>query len=91
MAVTELVEPKWSFRSPVYALIIGNGEASIIGETENFGTSKKKEHSEKSLKDSLLHLKDVSGGNTNEHLPNKTLNYGHNRHFVGWEYLGGDN
>lgn len=79
---------EWSFHTPVEKLDVPPEAVEDERELDEFEKSSEKEHSDASLKDSLLHIESVFGLNANEHLPSKYLYYGSNRHFIGWKYLG---
>lgn len=62
-----------------------------VQELEDFEKTSEKEHSNRSLKDSLLLFEDVYGLNANDFLLEKKLSWGWNRYFIGWDYLGEQN
>lgn len=78
----------WSFHVPINEVTVDNeciDERSIL---KDFNKQSEKEHSSKSLKDSLLHIENEFGLNANEYLTQKYINYGYNSYFIGWKYLG---
>ena len=78
----------FSFHTPIRSLEIVEDRIDEREELEDFEKEAEKEKVSKSLKDSLLYLEAVFGFNANEYLPEKKLWYGHNRYFIGWDYLG---
>jgi hypothetical protein len=83
---------QWSYHSPTDVLAIDEGRHPVSDEPEreleDFESNGEKERSDKSLKESLLHIESEFGVNANEHLPGQYLYYGHKRYFIGWKYLG---
>lgn len=78
----------WSFHIPEENLSINESRITAEKTLDDFESGKEKERSDRSLKESLLHLESVFGVNANEYLEEPYLWYGSNRHFVGWSYLG---
>lgn len=78
----------WSFHAPVEKIEIPDERIEARETLENFSKGSSKAHSDKSLKECLLHFEAKFGINANDHLPDKYLWYGHRRYFIGWDYLG---
>lgn len=79
----------FSFHVPVHQYSVdGDLVEEGVRELDDFEKSSEKEHSDKSLKESLLLLESRYGLNANDYLPEKKLSWGWNRYFIGWEYLG---
>ena len=87
---------RWSFHQPEVEVIKGRipSRIEIIErdpeEFEHFESDEEKERSDKSLKDSLLHL-ETCGWNANDYLEQTHVQYGSRSYFVGWKYLGETN
>lgn len=83
----------WSFHQPIGDVATDRIPDRIeiderdAEDFEEFGPSKEKERSDRSLKASLLHL-EALGINVNELLRETHVDYGLDSHFVGWTYLG---
>lgn len=83
---------EWSFHLPADRVDHGPfrqlpGLCADTAALEDFESAEEKEHSDLSLKACLLHL-EVCGINANDHLEETHVQYGRNRHFAGWSYLG---
>ncbi len=78
---------EWSFHTPVNQLNISNDEVKKKKTLLDFEKDKKKEKSDMTLKDALIHLKNELSLNANDYLPEKKIQYGNSRYFVGWKYL----
>jgi hypothetical protein len=81
---------EWSFHVPVDSWDGGDVSDEIDGDTrelDDFEKTAEKENSDRSLKASLLHLKDELGVNANDYLPQEKVQYGASSYFAGWKYL----
>ena len=83
----------WSFHQPEDEVNDGRFPDRIdvterdSSDFADFESGEEKEHSELSLKASLLHL-EACGISANDYLEQTHVSYGRNSHFVGWQYLG---
>lgn len=81
---------QWSFHQPAEKIhepsLPDDMAIEDRGTLEGFNSTPEKEHSDLSLKESLLTLEEW-GFNANDYLPEKYVTYGNSRYFVGWKYL----
>jgi len=80
----------WSFHAPVEewpGSDPAKQEISSSKSIENF-SSGTESHTDMSLKSALLYFNEEFGFNPNEYLEEKTVDYGYQTYFAGWQYLG---
>lgn len=77
----------WSFHTPYDELRINEERIEDSTELEDFEKSSGKEHSDMSLKDSLLHVQEEFSLSANDFLEQDYVSYGHQSYFAGWSYL----
>lgn len=80
-------ENKWSFHTPVEGFDIGTLEIDEEDTLDDFSKDTEKEHSDMSLKDTLLYIHDRFGYSANDYLTQERVFYGHSSYFTGWAYL----
>lgn len=74
----------YSFHVPVDDISINQ---PVDGSDEIYIDNSSEKEINRSLKDSLLCIQNELGLNANNRLPEKKIDYGHNRYFIGWKYL----
>lgn len=79
---------QYSFHSPVEKLAIPDTAVEGRKSLEEFESGPEKEHSDKSLKASLLFFEREFELNANDFLQRTHLSYGYSSYFIGWDYLG---
>lgn len=77
----------WSYHTPVDRLSIPDERVESEEELGDFETGSEKEHSDLSLKESLLHLQSEFRESANDHLEQERVSYGRRNYFAGWSYL----
>lgn len=76
---------QFSFHTPKENIEV-NSQVENERELEEFQKDSEKEI-QRTLKDSLKHLQEEFNLNANNFLPQKKLDYGYKRYFIGWKYL----
>lgn len=80
----------WGFHLPADAWSGESLEVADTREVEGFKKGSKKERSDMSLKASLLLVQRELGLSANDHLEQRTVQYGAREYPIGWDYLDED-
>jgi hypothetical protein len=78
----------FSFHSPLESLDLPYGQVEYQDTLDNFDPGEEKEHTDNTLKESLLTIESELGINANDHLEQTHVGYGASSYFAGWTYLG---
>jgi hypothetical protein len=78
---------EWSFHTPESEFDVDDERIEENETLENFESTKEKEATNRSLKDSLLHIEKKFGECANNHLKDEYVDYGRRSYFTGWSYL----
>jgi hypothetical protein len=80
-------EEEWSFHTPIDAWRGAVVECEVT-PLPGFESDGEKTRSDMSLKDALLLIESETGVNANAFLEQEYVQYGSNRYFTGWSFLG---